>query len=306
MSDISFPDVAVLAGPIYLAFIGLEAWLIHHGKAKGAYEKRDAGASIALGAGNAISGIVFASTAWAVVYWVLLQAYQASPLDMGLAIPTIIFAFIINDLTYYWVHRFSHTIRWCWANHMVHHSSTHYNLSTALRQPWFSFLTGLFVINLPLAFLGIHPAIIAFVYSLNLFYQFFIHTETVAKLPAPIEWLMNTPSHHRVHHGRNPRYLDANYAGVLIIWDRLFGTFVPEQEADPVDYGLITNLTTQNPFKVAIHEYLAVWRDLTTPNISWRDRFYYLFARPGWSHDGSRQTSIEIQDQWRATSAPTK
>ncbi len=299
MNDISFPDVAVLAGPIYLAFIALEAWLIRGGKAKGAYEKRDAGASIALGAGNAISGLVFASTAWAAIYWVLLKAYQASPLDLGTAIPIIIFAFIINDLAYYWVHRFSHTIRWAWANHVVHHSSTHYNLSTALRQPWFSFLTGLFVISLPLAFLGIHPAIIAFSYSLNLFYQFFIHTETIHKFPRAVEWLMNTPSHHRVHHGRNPRYLDANYAGVFIIWDRLFGTFVPENATDPVDYGLITNLETQNPFKVAVHEYLGVWRDLTQTGISWRDRLLYLIARPGWCHDGSRQTSLEIQREWR-------
>ncbi|MEE9329100.1 MAG: sterol desaturase family protein, partial [Parvularculaceae bacterium] len=128
---------------------------------------------------------------------------------------------------------------------------------------------------------------------------FFIHTETIHKFPRAVEWLMNTPSHHRVHHGRNPRYLDANYAGVFIIWDRLFGTFVPENATDPVDYGLITNLETQNPFKVAVHEYLGVWRDLTQTDISWRDRLFYLIARPGWCHDGSRQTSLEIQREWR-------
>ncbi len=301
MTEISFPDVAVLAGPLYIAFIALEAFLIHKGWAKGRYDKTDAGASIALGAGNAISGFLFATTAWAGIYWVLFQAFKASPLDLGAAIPIIVLALFINDLAYYWVHRFSHTIRWGWANHIVHHSSTHYNLSTALRQPWFSFLTGLFIIKLPLALLGFHPGIIAFVASLNLFYQFFIHTEAVDKLPRPIEWLFNTPSHHRVHHGRNPRYLDANYGGVLIIWDRLFGTFVPEQDEDPVDYGLVTNLETQNPFKIAIHEYRQVWRDVSQSGISLKARAAYLFARPGWRHDGKGQTSLDIQEAWRET-----
>ena len=135
--------------------------------------------------------------------------------------------------------------------HVNHHSSEQYNLSTALRQPWGFVLTGDVLLQLPLAFVGIHPNVIVLVGSANLLYQFWIHTESIDKMPRWFEWLLNTPSHHRVHHGRNPRYLDANYAGTLMIWDRMFGTFVPEQSDEQVQYGLVKNLDTYNMGRIS-------------------------------------------------------
>jgi sterol desaturase/sphingolipid hydroxylase (fatty acid hydroxylase superfamily) len=169
-------------------------------------------------------------------------------------------------------------VRLFWASHVVHHSSRFYNLTTAVRQPWTS-VSGL-PFWLPLALLGFAPWMIFLQLSINLVYQFFLHTERIDRLPRPIELVCNTPSHHRVHHGSNQQYLDRNYGGILIIWDRLFGTFEPEGER--VIYGLTKNIETYNPVRVAFHEYAALWRDVTTAS-SWRHRFGYLFRGPGWT-----------------------
>jgi hypothetical protein len=139
--------------------------------------------------------------------------------------------------------------------------------------------------------------------GLNLVYQFWIHTEAVGRLPRPIEALFNTPSHHRVHHARNPRYLDANYAGTLIIWDRLFGSFIAEQDADPAVYGLTRNLGTFNPLRIAFHEWFAIGKDLWR-GPDFKARWGYLFGPPGWSHDGSRKTSTVIRAEWIGRGEP--
>ncbi len=131
--------------------------------------------------------------------------------------------------------------------------------------------------------------------GLNLIYQFWIHIETIGRLPRWVETVMNTPSHHRVHHGRNPRYLDANYAGVFIIWDRIFGTFVPELDEEKPDYGLVRNLGTFNPLRVAFHEWVGIWRDATQPGLTLKQRLNYCVKPPGWSHDASRDTSETIR-----------
>jgi hypothetical protein len=151
------------------------------------------------------------------------------------------------------------------------------------------------IVRAPLILLGFHPAMVLFCGGLNLIYQFWIHTEAIGRMPRWFEAVMNTPSHHRVHHGRNPRYLDANYAGVFIVWDRLFGTFVPESEEERPDYGLVRNIGTFNPLRVAFHEWVAVFRDMTRPGLTPRQRLMYAVAPPGWSHDGSRLTSEEIK-----------
>ncbi len=139
---------------------------------------------------------------------------------------------------------------------------------------------------------------VLFVGGMNLIYQFWIHTETIGRLPRWFEAVMNTPSHHRVHHGRNPRYLDCNYAGVFIIWDKLFGTFVPEMDEDKVDYGLVHNLGTFNPLRVAFHEWVGIFRDVLQPGLSWRERAKYCLMPPGWSHDNSRGTSEVIKARY--------
>ena len=146
--------------------------------------------------------------------------------------------------------------------------------------------------------LGFHPAFIAFVYGFNLVYQFWIHTETIRKMPVWFEAIFNTPSHHRVHHATNPRYLDANYAGTLIIWDRMFGTFVPELEEDMPRYGIVKNIGSFNPIKVAFHEWVGMLKDFAMPGISLGDRFRYLIMPPGWSHDGSRKGSAELKAEY--------
>ena len=179
---------------------------------------------------------------------------------------------------------------------MVHHSSQHYNLSTALRQTWTGKFSFSFIFGLPLAFIGFPPEMILFVGGINLVYQFWIHTELIDRM-GPIELLFNTPSHHRVHHATNARYLDANYAGTLIIWDKMFGTFVSEEESEKPRYGIVKNLGTFNPVMIAFHEWIGIARDLSSAR-SLREVGGYLFGPPGWSPDGSRMTSAMIKERW--------
>jgi len=182
------------------------------------------------------------------------------------------------DLAYYWQHRFVHRARVGWAAHQAHHSSEYMNFSTALRQkwnPWFDFFFWL-----PLPILGVAPWAIYFAFGINLIYQFFVHTETIDRLPRPIELVFNTPSHHRVHHGSDPIYLDRNYAGILIVWDRMFGTFQPELHRPT--YGLTHQVDTYNLIKLQYGHYGDLWRDVKAAD-GWRDRLGYLFRPPGWT-----------------------
>jgi sterol desaturase/sphingolipid hydroxylase (fatty acid hydroxylase superfamily) len=177
-----------------------------------------------------------------------------------------------------------------WAAHVNHHSSEHFNLSTALRQSWTTPLTlPFFYFWLPLA--GFRPDMIVIQISISLLYQYWIHTELIGKL-GPFEWVMNTPSHHRVHHGSNVEYLDRNHAGIFIIWDRLFGTFEPEKA--PVVYGLTTNIETFRPLRIAFHEWAALLRDVRGA-ASFREAVQYLFRPPGWSVDGSTLTADQMR-----------
>ncbi len=285
--NVFLPDASTLATPLYIALIVLEILLVRSRRVRGDYETRDTVTSLTMGIGSVVSDVILGGLVYGLVF--LAYHYRVTTLDVtwwtGLA------CFILVDFEYYWKHRIMHRSRWFWAAHVVHHSSQHYNLSTALRQSWTGPISGLVVLMVPIALLGFHPALIAFVMSLNLVYQFWIHTESIDRLPAWFEAVFNTPSHHRVHHGRNPRYLDANYAGVFIIWDRMFGTFVPEQETDPVRYGIVKNIGTFNPLRVAFHEYVGIARDVCQPGLSVAQRLAYVFAPPGWSHDGSRVTA---------------
>ena len=190
------------------------------------------------------------------------------------------------DFLYYWDHRFMHTSRYMWAIHVVHHSSEHYNLSTALRQP-VAEAFGTFVPFGSLCLLGIRPGLVETARGVNLLYQYWIHTETVRSL-GPGEAVLNTPSHHRVHHGSNKRYLDRNHGSILIVWDKLFGTFEPETER--VVYGLTKNIDTFNPWRIATHEYAHMLRDVGS-STSWRERLSYVVRGPGWAteHRARRQ-----------------
>jgi len=286
-----YPDVVQWTVPLFIAAILIEFAWIAIKRRGGRYETRDALTSLLMGAGNVAIGIALGFVTW--VFFMFL--WRLTPLDLGASVWVVVLCFVLDDLRYYWVHRFGHRIRWVWASHVNHHSSQHYNLTTALRQTWTGTFTLMMIVRVPLLLLGFHPAMILFVGGLNLIYQFWIHTEAINKMPRWFEAVMNTPSHHRVHHGRNPEYLDANYAGVLIIWDRLFGTFVPEQAAHKVEYGLIHNLATFNPLRVAFHEWISLARDVCKPGLTLGERAKYAFAPPGWSHDGTRGTTKDIK-----------
>ena len=178
---------------------------------------------------------------------------------------SIALVFIGQEFCYYWFHRCSHRVRCLWAHHAVHHSTNRFNLSAAYRFGWVGRLIGTSLFFVPLIWLGFSPRAVFITLNLNLLYQFWIHTDWVPKL-GPLEWVLNTPSHHRVHHAANPEYLDKNYGGVLIVFDRLFVTFAAEREDVTCRYGLVTPLLSNNPLWIVAHEWVALGRDL------WRGR----------------------------------
>ncbi|MCT8864684.1 sterol desaturase family protein [Shewanella xiamenensis] len=216
-----------------------------------------------------LAGLLIAKLYLAVFGWKLFDI-QMGPFSFVLLM-------IAQDFCYYWFHRASHRVRWMWAAHVVHHSSENMNFSTAFRQSLMYPFAGMWVFWLPLVILGFDPNWVVFVVLLNLGLQFFVHTQAVRKL-GPLEWLFNTPSHHRVHHGRNPQYIDKNYAGILIIWDKLFGTFVPEEET--VIYGITKPVNSFNPIKVTFSEWRDMFSDVTTKGLSFSERLKLLFAPP--------------------------
>jgi sterol desaturase/sphingolipid hydroxylase (fatty acid hydroxylase superfamily) len=199
--------------------------------------------------------------------------------DLGRGPAALAAAVLGWDFIYYWNHRFMHESRYMWAIHVVHHSSERYNLSTALRQPVADAL-GTFVPYSLLSLVGIQPALVEQARGINLLYQYWIHTDVIQRL-GPFEKLFNTPSHHRVHHGSNQQYIDRNHGSILIAWDRLFATF--EREAEPVVYGLTTNLDTFNPVRVAGHEHFEMLRDVARSQ-TWRERLSFVFRGPGWAY----------------------
>jgi sterol desaturase/sphingolipid hydroxylase (fatty acid hydroxylase superfamily) len=207
------------------------------------------------------------------------------------------------DFIYYWNHRFMHESRYMWAVHVVHHSSEHYNLSTALRQPVADVLGTTIPYGL-LCLAGIPPELISTARGVNLIYQFWIHTETIGRIGPP-EAVLNTPSHHRVHHGSNRQYLDRNHGSILILWDRLFGTFEPEGE--PVRYGLTKNINTFNAGRIVSHEYADMLRDVAG-STSWKERLSYVLRGPGWAmrHRQSGQPSGSEAQPSLATAAPAR
>lgn len=287
------PNPVELAIPAFILLVLVEI-AVTRWRRLPAYEIRDTAASLAMGLGNLAVGVA----AGIGVYYALTWVHQFRLAEIGYHWWSFVLIVFAEDLTYYWFHRLSHRSRFWWAAHINHHSSQHYNLSTALRQTWTG---GLFewVLWLPLALIGFPPALIVFEKGVSLVYQFWIHTETIGTLPRWVEAVMNTPSHHRVHHATNPRYLDRNYAGIFILWDRLFGTFVAEDAGDPCRYGIVRNIGTFNPLRIALHEWVAIGKDLAAA-ASWRQRLVYLLGAPGRAFDGSRQTTDELRAQWLA------
>ena len=274
--------------PAFLVLIALEMlWARRHPEHAG-YERRDTITSMSLGVAN----VAFSAGAKFLSIPMFALLYQHRVLDLGHADQawSWLVLLVAEDFCYYWFHRTHHEVRVFWAAHVNHHSSQHYNLSTALRQALLTPFTGP-IFWAPLALVGFPPIMILTAQASSLLYQFWLHTEAIDRL-GPLEWIMNTPSHHRVHHGKNVRYLDKNHAGIFIIWDRLFGTFAPETEK--VVYGLTKDIETHNLVKVGFHEVVAIAKDVRrAPTL--RAKLGYMFAPPGWSHDGSTQTATELQ-----------
>jgi len=297
-------DPVQLAIPAFIVLVIAEMIFARlTGRAR--FELKDTAASLVMGLGSTLIGGAFAFVF--VGFALLIQPYAL--FHIGWSWGAVALCFVADDLKYYWWHRASHRIRWLWCDHVNHHSSRHYNLSTALRQPWLGVLAlpGL-LFNVPLVLMGFPLTMIAFVHGLNLVYQFWIHTEAIGRLPRWFEAVMNTPSHHRVHHATNARYLDANYAGVFIVWDRIFGTFAAEDETDKPRYGIVGNIASYNPLRIALHGWAGLAKDLAGAR-SPREFALYLFAPPGWSPDGSRDTSEAIKARWaqfRAVRAPAQ
>ena len=267
--------------PLFLAALLLEAGVSRR-QGLGWYHFKDTIASLSMLLASAVVDLLPKLAA----IWLMLQLETISPFAeiVGRQWWAWGLLFVLDDLCYYWFHRSNHECRLLWAGHVNHHSSRYLNLATALRQGVGERIPK-YLYWLPLPLLGFDTAMILSMITLSLFYQFWIHTPSVKRLPAPIEWLLNTPSHHRVHHASNPRYLDRNHGGVLIVWDRLFGTFQAELPDEPCAFGLTRNLPDTNPWRVLTHEYRAIWRDLMQAS-TWRHRVGYLLGPPGRRHDG--------------------
>jgi sterol desaturase/sphingolipid hydroxylase (fatty acid hydroxylase superfamily) len=290
---VDFKNPIIFAIPFFLILIGIEVY-INYKDRKENYVFKDSMASISMGLGSIFSDIISKSFAFIAFVW-LYENYGLFKDELSWTVLGWVLLFFLDDFTFYWHHRLSHEVRVLWAAHVNHHSSEQYNLSTALRQSWTEiFYKYIFFLWLP--FLGFHPLMVLTQISINLLFQFWVHTKYIKKLPSFIELIFNTPSHHRVHHASNIRYLDRNHAGTLIIWDRIFRTFAEEKDEEPVVYGITTNINTYNPLIIATHEFASLWNDIRkAPKFS--DKLKYVFYPPGWSHDNSTQTARQMRAQ---------
>ena len=283
----------LISTPVYIIIIGLEL-LLTHLQQRTVYTVRGTAANIYLMLLN--TGI---DAAFRIVYIAVLQVFFlhaffhfASPVMYWLVL------LLAEDFLYYWLHRFDHQVRLFWAVHVTHHSSQQLNFSVGFRSSVFEPLYR-FLYFLPLAFLGFKPLDIVFMYSATQIWGTFVHTEMINKL-GWLEYVLVTPSHHRVHHASNAKYLDKNMGMFLILWDKLFGTYqaeLPAEKYQPIKYGLVTDIEKPNAVNLVFHEWQSLWKDVRRKDISTREKMKYLFKAPGWSHDGSRLTSRQLRKQ---------
>ena len=273
--DFNIELLLLALAPVFLGCVAWEAWYWAKRGRADVYSWRDTLCNAALALLHQGTDKL-ACLAVIPLYQYLYQQHRL--FDLGHSWGHFVLLFLAQDFLYYWFHRASHRVRWLWAAHSVHHSSTRMNLSTAFRQSLMYPLAGMWAFWLPLAWLGFAPQLVVGVVLLNLAFQFFVHTQAIPKL-GWLEYVFNTPSIHRSHHARNPCYVDRNYAGVLVIWDRLFGSYVAERDDTPCDYGTIKPVNSYNPLWVSVVE----WRDMLRETLaarSWRQRLTLLFGPP--------------------------
>ncbi len=286
--------------PVYVIIIGLEL-LLSHLQHRKLYSWKDTVSNVYLMLLNATIDLAFR-----VIYVaILVQVFDHKLFSWKMGVSYWVMLVLAEDFIYYWLHRFDHEIRLFWAVHVTHHSSAHMNFTVGFRSSVFQPLYR-FIYFIPLAWLGFKPLDIVFIYSATQIWGIFVHTDLIRKM-GWLEYILVTPSHHRVHHASNPKYLDKNMGMFLIVWDQLFGTFQPEladEEYQEKKYGLTKPLEKPSPVNLVFHEWLEIRKDLCRRDISWREKWFYLFGPPGWSHDGSRQTSRQLQENEELSSKP--
>lgn len=283
----------MISTPLYIFIIGLEILLTHFVHHK-SYNFKNAGVNLYLMLLN--SGI---DLAFRMVYLAILQYfYVHAVISAAQGVLYWLLLLVAEDFLYYWLHRFDHHVRILWAVHVTHHSSEHMNFTVGFRSSVFQPLYR-FIYFIPLAWFGFRPIDIVFMYSATQIWGIFVHTEII-KTMGWLEHILITPSHHRVHHASNPKYLDKNMGMFLVIWDKLFGTFqreLPVSEYQPIRYGLISNIKNPNAVNLVFHEWANISKDICNKNLSVKQRLRYIFGPPGWSHDGSRLTSEQMRMQ---------
>ncbi|MBC7903399.1 MAG: sterol desaturase family protein [Gemmatimonadaceae bacterium] len=293
MNSVQEQLLLLITTPVYFIVIGLEILLSNYHKS-GHYTLKDTATNIYLMAVNSTIELLFRGIYITVI---LTFCYENRFFDLRTGWIYWIMLVVLEDFMYYWLHRVDHYCRFFWATHVTHHSSEKFNLTVGFRssvmEPFYRF-----VYFTPIAFCGFHPLDIAFIYSATQIWGILVHTERVKNM-GWLEYIFVTPSHHRVHHASNPKYLDKNMGMLLIFWDKLFGTFqkeLPESEYAPIRYGLTTPLDKTTPVNLIFHEWSSVWRDIRRDDLTWKQKMGYLFGPPGWSHDGSRLTSEELRE----------
>jgi len=295
LPDELFDDPIVIAAPVYFLFIFTEVFIDarkqfpERGPSDKLYQLKDSLASIS----TALGVVIVGSLSKILAFFVLWAIYQFKIFDFDTSQWWYwVVLFFAEDFSFYWHHRMSHQIRMLWAAHVCHHSSQKLNFSVALRQSWVEvYYKFIFWLWLPLV--GFHPLHVFMFMSINAIFQFFPHTQLIRRIPV-YEWFFNAPAHHRVHHASNIRYLDRNHAGILIIWDKMFGTFQQELDEEPCIYGITNNISTFNPLRMQSHEYVSLWNDMKSAD-KLSDKIKYLLKPPGWSHNGPDKTSDNMR-----------
>lgn len=280
-------NILLIAIPAFFLLMLIEFLVARH-KQKEVYRLNDTLANLNLGIGSQVFSVLTKGLIFGLIYFI---HEHFALFEIPINVASILLCFILFDFTYYWAHRWGHEVNLFWGAHVVHHQSEEYNLSVALRQPWFHHLVA-FPLFLPLPFLGFDPLVIGVISAFVTLYQFWIHTQTIHKLPKLVEFIFNTPAHHRVHHAVNPKYIDKNHGATLIIWDRLFGTFQAEEEAQV--YGITNQFQTFSPIRSNFDYYLYVLKAMRI--MDWKNKVKMIFANPGWLPEGEA-----IADQLKKT-----
>ena len=290
--------ILIYFAPIFAVFIAWEWNFLRTRTAEfsesAQYSLKDTASNVALALMHEVGEGLAAILTMAIYYWL----FDFRVFDIPNTLWAFVLLFVLQDFCYYWFHRASHRVRWMWASHVVHHSSEQLNFSTAFRQSVTYPISGMWVFWVPLVMLGFEPMTVISVVLLNLAYQFFVHTQLSPKF-STLGKIFNTPSHHKVHHSRNPEYIDMNYAGTLIIWDKMFGTFAEERDEVVCEFGITRQFKSHNPISLSFHEWKNMFNDMTTRNKTLTQRFKHLWAAPEWQPEQRPKVKVSLQSQPR-------